>query len=224
MPGTLVVGDLISRARSRHPTFDDRRHPDPVLLEALSDYQGDLVAEIITKDPSVLVNNFTQALPLAVFENGIAIPAYKYPFGVQATRTFGSNTKTYPIDLVNWGESAHYKHAAYLLNGILFLCGKSRDWEHEDSIIFLYVPEVADLATDTRDALTQVLTNLPDSARSTVIAFLAAEMASRGGAGPGQTPPDAASFAARWTLAEQKFLTEIGRKQTAVVGRVRDVF
>ena len=65
MAGTLVAGDLITSARDRSPTFDDRRHPDPVLLRALSSYQKELLGKIIRLDPSKAVEFFDQAVRLA---------------------------------------------------------------------------------------------------------------------------------------------------------------
>ena len=222
MAGTLVVGNLIEAARDEHPSFDQNRHPSPVLLRALSRYQRELFAKIIRLDPSQGVQNFDQTMPLSVFENGIAIPAYKYPLGVQVQRVNGH--EFHPIDLVSWAESDSHKHAGYLLNGILFLTGHASHWTHVGMVRFLYVPEpdaVPDLATD---ALTTVLTLIPDGAESTLVAFLASKMALRGGSGDGVAAPNPAGFLAAWQAAEERFLDEMGRNTQAVTSIVREAF
>jgi hypothetical protein len=215
--GTLVVRDLVTAARDEHPTFDDRRHPDPVLLRALSRYNKELLGKIIRLDDSKGVEYFDQALPLAVFDNGIAIPAYKYPFGLQATAL--GRTRPHPLDLVSWEESSQYRHAGYLLNGILFLCGRPHDWTSFSSVRFLYVAEPAALAMD----LATVLTAMPDSAEPTLVAYLALKMAQRGGAGEGETRPDPGVFGAQWQAAEDRLLDEMGRNTQAVSSVIRDV-
>ncbi len=218
MAGTLVAGDLIKSARDEHPTFDDRRHPDPVLLRELSRYQRELLAKIVAMDPTLAVEYVDTPLPLAVFENGIAIPAYKYPFGAQVTHV--RDGRTHPVEIVSWESNTLYRHAVYLLNGILFLCGKAHDWEHFTNIRFLYVPEIAALAMQT----TAVLTYLPNAAESTLVSYLAMKMAQRGGAADGEPKPDPGVFAAQWQLDEDRLFDELGRRTQAVSSVIRSVF
>jgi hypothetical protein len=224
MAGTLVADNLIVAARDASPTYDDRRHPDAVLLRALSRYQKELLGRIIRLDPSKAVEYFDQALPLTVFANGIAVPAYKYPLGAQVT--YSGGTDVCHLTLVQWADNLRYSHggdesgarACYLLNGILFLCGEAEDWTEFSSLRWRYVAEPAALAMSRAT----VLTLLPDSAEGTLVAYLALKMAQRGGAEEGEPKPDAASAAADWQVAEDRFFDEMGRNTQAVSSIIAD--
>lgn len=218
MAGTLVVGDVIRSARDASPTFDVRQHPDPVLLRALSRYQRELLARIIRLDPSRGVVSLDTALPLADFDAGIAVAAYKYPLGAEATTT--GETTAHPVNIVAYRDRMNYRHAVYLLNGRLYLTGDAEDWVPFASVRFSYVPEPSALAM----AMTTVLTLLPDAAEPCLVAYLASLMATRGGAPEGMSPPDPALHRAQWREAEELFLDEIGRCTQAVTSQVRETF
>ena len=218
MPGTLVAADLIRAGRDQHPTFDDRRHPDPVLLRALSRYQRELLARIIALDPSEAVTHLDTALPLADFHAGIAVPVYKYPFGAEVTES-GAEHST-PVDIVPWRSQADHIFAVYLVNNVLYLCGEDYNWTGYSNLRFLYVPEPAALIL----AMTTVLTYLPNAAEPALVAFLAFQMAKRGGAGEGQAKPDVSLFAAEWRAAEERLFDETGRRTQAVVSVIREAF
>ena len=220
--GTLVVGNLITAARDSSSTFDTRRHPDRVVLRFLSRYQRDLVDRLLRLDPSQLVTTEDYSLPLAHFDAGIAIPAYHYPFGAEV---LSSHPGAHPvrINLVNWADHTRYRHAVYLLSNVLFLCGKAADWDRFATLRWIYVPEVADLDTSSADAMSQTLDALPDSAEPTLVAYLALKMAQRGGAGPGETPPDPGALGAEWKLEESRFFDVIGRNTQAVTSTIREV-
>jgi hypothetical protein len=221
MAGTLVAGNLIRAARDEHPTFDDRRHPDPVLLRALSRYQRELLGRITRLDPAQGIAHLDTTLPLSSFSAGITVAACKKPFGAEVTLAgHHVHGKTHPVDLIPWREKAAYRHAVYFLDGVLYLTGQARDWVHFSMLRFYYVPEPASLALDD----TVILTLLPDAAEPTLVAFLASKMAQRGGAGEGQTPPDPASFAADWMRAEDRFFDEMAANTQAVTSTVREVF
>lgn len=220
--GTLVVGDLLNAARDCSPQFDTRLHPDRVLLRFLSRYQRDLIDRLLRLDPSQLVTTQSYPLPLANFTAGIAIPAYHYPFGAEVVSGH-VGAHPHPVNLVPWTDHTRYRHAVYLLSNTLFLCGKSADWERFISLTWIYVPEVADLDTSSQTALTQTLTALPDSAEPALVAYLAMKMAMRGGADPGQTPPDPASLAGDWKLEESRFFDQVGRNTQAVTSIIREV-
>ena len=69
-----------------------------------------------------------------------------------------------------------------------------------------------------------VLTALPDSAESTLVAYLALKMAQRGGRlEEGEPKPDVTTAAAEWVAAAEGFFDEMGRNTQAVVSVVRDV-
>ena len=218
MSGTLVVGDILTASRDQSPTYDDRRHPDAVLLRALSRYQKELLGRIIRLDPSKAVEYFDQALPLTVFANGIAVPAYKYPLGAQVT--YSGGTEVRHLELVSWPDNLRHHHACYLLNGILFLCGEAEDWTEYSTLRWRYVAEPAALAMSRAT----VLTLMPDSAEGTLVAYLALKMAQRGGAEEGEPKPDAASAAADWQVAEDRLFDELGRNAQAVSSIIADNF
>jgi hypothetical protein len=214
--GTLVAGDVIESARGLHPSFNKLRHPDPLLIRALSRYQRELLARIIRLDSSLAVAFFDQALPLADFSAGIAVPPYKYPFGAAAISATG---KQHHMDLVSWEASKLYHHAAYLLNGVLFLAGKEHNWTSYATIRFLYVPEPSAVTL----SLGGTLDALPEAAESVVVSYLGLVMASRGGADDGMAKPNPSEFRVDWTQAEQRFFDEIGRHTQAQTSVVRDV-
>ena len=221
--GTLVASAILTAARDLSAAFDSRRHPDRVLLRFLSRYQRDLVDRLVRLDPSQLVSYQDTALPLADFASGITIPAYHYPMGAEITGG-APNARPHPIPLVSWADHGRHHHAVYLLDGVLYLTGRAEWWARFVNLRWMYVPEVADLDTSSAAAPAQVLTSLPDSAEPTLVAFLAAKMAQRGGADPGTTAPDPAGLAAEWKMEEDRFFDVVGRNRQAVSSLVGDVF
>lgn len=215
---TLVVGDLIKAARDAHPTFNDRRHPDAVLLRALSRYQRELLGRLIRLDQTQAVVQLDTDLPLPDFDKGIPVYAYKYPMGAAVFQP--NSDKSHDVEIVAFQDRHRYRGAVFLLDNILYLTGRSRDWEPFSLIRFYYVPE-----PDALPALmTTTLVYLPDSAENTLVTYLAMKMAQRGGhsATDGEQEPDAAGIAGEWKVAEERLLDESARKTQAVSSQVRD--
>jgi hypothetical protein len=222
-PASLVVQDLILSARDHHASFEARRHPDPVLMRALSRYQRTLVPQLLRLRPDAVVSLQTTVLPLADFDAGITVPDFTYPRGVEATlpAVAGLAERHRAVDLVSWGDRHRYTNAAYLRGQVLFLTGTASDWTEYTAIRFHYTPQVDALTATTGAGGTLIL---PNAAEPCLVTFLAAFMAKRGHADESVGQPNVAGLQAEWEAAEQMFLSESGRHQQAVVGVVRESF
>lgn len=221
MAGPMVTADVIRSARSLHPTFDKNRHPDRMLVETLSRYQRELLARIIRLDDSLAVTFFDTPLPLADFDSGIALPAYKYPSSVEVTHVGAAgHQRVATVDLVPWQDHKAYHGAAYIRNGVLYLTGRAQSWAGFSNVRFYYIPE-----PDAVDlSLEGTLDFLPQAAEPVVVAYLCKVMAGRGGHGPNEVAPNVGQFTKDWRDSESYFFDEIGHHTQAVVSTVKDHF
>jgi hypothetical protein len=226
MPPTvasLVARDLIRAARDEHPSFDERRHPSPMLLRLLSAYQRRLGGKLIQRNPGILTASQDTALPLADFTAGITVPDFKRPLMVWALGTTGSgdpDPKT-EVGLVSWQAAPRYYRAAYLRNTVLYLSGTPADWLGFTGIRFEYIPELDALTALTGSGGTL---GLPNAAEPALVAYLAYRMAARGVKDPDLDPPDKVFFQREWLEAEDDLLTEVAGHVQAVSSVIRDVF
>jgi hypothetical protein len=218
---SLVTGDLIESARDEHSSFDSRRHPNAILIRALSRYQRRLVPRIIRLNRSVLTTTLEQALPLANFDAGIALLDYKYPAAVEVEtipEQSGLANRKFPVDLVSWQARTRYHLGAYIRNNVLYLTGSAPDWLGFTKVRFFYMPEVEKLTTAA-----SVLV-VPNAAEPCLVAFLASVMAQRGTTDEALEKPDAGWFRSAWREAEEEFLDEMGMHTQAQVSVVKEVF
>lgn len=221
-PGSLVARDIIRSARDEHPTFDDRRHPDAVLLRALGRYQRELIPAVVRVNRNAMTQVLETPLPLANFEAGIALPDYAYPVSVEvespATEVPGLSLRRRRVDLVSWTDQARFRLAAYIRNNVLYLTGSATDWAPFVKLLFYYVPQVDPLAG------TDSILALPNAAEPCLVAFLAAFMAKRGGHDEQLERPDALWYRAQWREAEEAFLSAMAQETQAQVSVVNEVF
>lgn len=218
---SLVAKDLIQSARDEFASFDDRRHPDTVLVRALSRYQRRLVPRIIQLNRTVMTQELVQTLPLANFDAGITLLDYKYPAGVEVETVpeeSGLSVRKFQVELVAWEARFRFHLGAYIRNNVLYLTGSSRDWLGFTKVRFYYMPEVEKL-TGTTSVLV-----VPNAAEPCLVAFLASVMAQRGTTDKELEKPDAAWFRGAWREAEDEFLDEMGRHSQAVTSVIHDAF
>ncbi len=216
---TLVVSDIINSARDEHPSFDERRHPDRVLVRMLSRYQRELVAKALHRNAAVLLQRTSVTLPLANFDAGITLPANKFVSGADAILATDTTVRT-PIELLDWGRHSDPAPfpSGWIENGVLYLQGQARDWERYGSIVVFYIPEPAELTSPNSTFV------LPDSAAPALVANTAAFMVRRGHNDPALPPVDAQFFYLRAAAIEESWLQEISRQRHLQILEVRDVW
>ncbi len=221
MPPTvasLVASDLIRSARDEARDFDDRHHPDPVLVRHLSRYQRRLVSRVVQLNPAAMTTFQTTSLPLADFDAGVTVPDFKRPAQIELEASPGSGTRVpkYESNLVPWEERFRFHLAAYVRGSTLYLTGQAQDWVGFNTLRFYYVAEV-DVLTDGDSVLV-----LPNAAEPVLVAYLAYVMAKRG-SGEEAGRPDPKTFRADWRETEEEFLDEMARQSQSELGVIHDV-
>lgn len=221
---SLVAGDLILSARDLHSSYDARRHPDPVLLRALSRYQRKLAGEILRRNRRHMSTVLETAFPLADFTAGITVPDYLMPLPpLQAVYPASSVNPEplFPVDLVSPESHTRYYRGAYLRANTLFLTGIAADWLAFVSIRFYYVAQAGTLTALTGAGGTLAL---PNAAEAACIAMLADFMAGRGVMDEGVEKPDRQKFAVELADAEGALYDLLGNQVQAETSAVRESF
>lgn len=220
---SLVAGNLIRDARDEHWSFDERRHPGPVLLRALSRYQRRLVSGILRANRRVLVSEQETALPLANFDTGITVPDYKHPIQVEVDypQDVNQEQRRNIVNLVPWERRLDYHRAAYLRNNTLYLTGVAADWTSFEKVRIYYIPEVNDLTTYTGAGGTLVV---PNAASPCLVAYLAQFMARRAASSETIAAAERREFRADFAEAEEAFLDELAGQRQAELSVVKEVF
>jgi hypothetical protein len=211
--GGLTVGDVITRARDHHPSFEDRAHPNGPLLRMLSNYQRDITAKIARVNPGLCASEIVIPLPLADFNAGVKLPSYTYLLPAFELRARNQNDLKEPIDLVDLSLRAVAempRKFVYLKGNNLFLGRRAGNYDAFDQLHLQAVLTPRNLV-----GLNDVLI-LPDWGVDTYAGHLALRMAIRGGI-EGLT----AAFAAN---TELEFLTTVAQQKAATVGQTLDVF
>lgn len=216
----LLAGDVIDEARNAHPAFDKNRNPQKIVRTALSSYVGRLLGKINEIDETGLVLEQTQAMPLAVFANGITLTANR---GVREIVAVDAQGKRYPIELIPAGQRNDRQTrvaSAWIVNGVLYLNGIAATWNGISQIAISYTPLAGAIAADT-DVLAA-----PDHARAAIVAALALFMARRYHVDKdGDLPPiNIDDFKEEARTLELEFLEEVANSTSSQVFRVRDVW
>lgn len=216
----LLAGDVIDEARDRHPAFDRNRNPQKVVRRELSRYVGRLLGKIDLIDEAALSLEVSTALPLAIFANGIVLPANR---GVREVVAVDAQGKRYPLDLIPVGQRSDRTTrvaSVWIVNGVLYLNGSAATWLGITSVAVSYTPLAGLVLTDA-DVL-----GVPDNARSTVVEALALFMARRGHTDKdGDIPPIVfQDFVDQSAKAEREFLEEVGDSLSSQTFRVRDTW
>lgn len=215
---TVTAGDLIDAARDQHASFDYRRHPDPLLLRALSRYHRELCMKAVHAHETILAIVAPISLPLANFSAGITLPAYQYLHGGTVVPISGTDGSL-PLTLVPWGNRFQDSRfpSAYVLKDVLYLRGVATDWGPYATINLFYTPIASELT-----ALTDTLI-LPDTAIGACRDYLASFMANRGHADPSMPKLNAADFMARYLESEKLFLDDVFLQRGNEDNRIREV-
>lgn len=214
---TITAGDILTGARDQHSSFDERRHPDRMLLRILSGYHRDLCIKAVHVNESILATALTIPLPLASFVAGYALPAHQYLHGGDAWWTNGTDRS--PMTLVPWAarNDAGKFPSGWVHGGVLYLKGEASDWTAFASLHLSYTPIAGELT-----ALTSVLL-LPDTASAACEAALALAMANRGSPDPGTPKLNLDLFVGQAQAAEQTFLADVFLRRGNQDNRVREV-
>jgi len=211
--GSLTVGDIITRARDHHPTFEDRAHPNGVLLRMLSNYQRDITAKIARVNPGLCASEIAIPLPLADFGAGVKLPSYTYILPAFELRARAQTDLKEPIDLVDLSLRAVAempRKFVYLKGNNLFLGRRAGNYDAFDQIHLQLV-----LTPKNLEGLDDPLI-LPDWGVDAYAGHLAMRMAVRGGI-EGTTLVLAANM-------ELEFLTTVAQQKAATVSQTLDVF
>ncbi len=211
--GSLTVGDIITRARDHHPSFEDRAHPNGVLLRMLSNYQRDITAKIARVNPGLCASEIAVPLPLADFNAGVKLPSYSYVLPAFELRSRAATDLKEPIDLVDLSLRSVAelpRKFVYLKGNHLFLGRRPGNYDPFDQLHLQLVLTPKNLET-LNDPLI-----LPDYGVDTYAGHLAMRMAVRGEIG-GPALALAAS-------TEVEFLTTVAQQKTATVSQTLDVF
>lgn len=215
----LVAGDVIEAARDRHKAFVRELAPQGMALRFLSQYQRELLGKIAEIDEDVLRTDTNTVMPLAVFDNGIALPANRTIVAISALTT-GAVPNSLEVALVPASlrnDRSTPARAAYQIGDKLFLRGAASDWTTIGSIAVATVP-VPVPVTKSTDVLV-----VPDTAERALIENLALAMALRGHNEPNIPAIDTGAFGARAKDAEQAYLTEVLNRTTGRAYHTRDV-
>jgi hypothetical protein len=215
----VTAGEVITAARDVHPAFDWRRNPDPVLLRFLNRYHRALCGKAVHRNESILAQEQVVPLPLAVFADGIALPAYQYLHGATLVLVMDPTDKR-PLEIVPWAHRYDPGKfpAAWIHGDHLYLRGEATDWVAWGSIVLSYTPIAPDITAVTDTFL------LPDTALACLVAATAAYLGTRGAADPGlpKIPLEALKIEA--AQAEEDFLNDVFLRRGAQTIRTREVW
>jgi len=211
--GSLTVGDVITRARDHHPSFEDRAHPNGPLLRMLSNYQRDITAKIARVNPGLCASEVIITLPLADFNAGAKLPSHTYVLPAIELRSKQNTDVKRSIDLVSLSlrtvpEMPH--QFVYLKGNNLFLGRRPENYDGFDQLLLQLVLTPRNLV-GLADPLI-----LPDWGVDTYAGHLAMRMAVRGG-----IEGTALVLAAN---TELEFLTTVAQQKAAMVSQTLDVF
>lgn len=173
----LLAGTVIDTARDRHAAFTKERHPNKAALRELSAYAKSLHGKILQIDPDVLRVDVVTALPLAVFDDGIALPANTQYVAEAVARFPATSSRTpFPITIIDSAARNALnapRGAAWQVGNVLYLRSPDTLWRDFDAIALAVVTLPGDLA-DLTDNLA-----LPDAANFACIERLASFFAGR---------------------------------------------
>lgn len=215
----LLAGDLIDAVRDRHSAFDRERAPQAMILRFLSQYARELHGKIAEIDEDVLRVEFSTPFPLAVFGNGIALPANRTVVDIAAL-ALGADMRSFPVELIPAGQRFDYNTpaaAAWQIGNNVYFRGGAQDWTTVASVAIATVPIPAAL-TKSSDVVP-----LPDTAERALIEAVALKLAIRGFVGDGLPALDPTVFAQVAENAETAYLNEVRNRLTGRVFHTRDV-
>ena len=216
----FTVQDAIDDARDQHFTFNDRDHPSKALLNRLNNAVAQLRRRIMEIDETALATTQTQAMPLAVHENGIPLTTGTINVIAVAAQPTGTPAPNpIPVEVIPHAhrfDIGPATLAAWEVNNVLYLRSPSTLWTNIASVGILSIPAYARLTTLTANV------GLPDDCRTMLASDLAAFMASRRKT-DALAPFDVRAFKDQATADAQAYYLSIGSKIAGRVYRTRDV-
>jgi len=214
----MTSGEIIEEARDLHPAFDDNSHPDKVLVRFVNRYQTGLLAEALTRYPSLYSTTQDIALPLADFAAGEALTE---PLFVQDVVALKNGEET-PVVIIPY-EHRHDPQPFYcgwIVNRRLFLNGKASNWATFSGGLRVRYATTPAAITGEDDVLI-----LPDHARECLVAACAQFMAGRPGnmQRPGIEKPNLNYFRSEHAIERERFLTNLWLLRSTDARFIRDV-
>ena len=209
---------MIEAARDRHASFDQYRHPDPILLRFLDRMQRGLLGKGIQRNAQLFAATHTFAFPLTTWASGVVIPfVYHLLLGGKVELIDGARLS---FDIVPYGqgEAAYPFYAAWVLGTRLYFKGDANDWTGVVAVHVDYVPTVEQLT-----ALNAHMT-LPRSAADAMVESCAAFMAGRAHSDPQLPAIDEAAFIRRAEKAEEAWLLEVAAMKRTQTKTIREVW
>lgn len=220
----FTAGDVILAARDLHAAFEPTRHPNPVCWRFLSRYTKTLTSRVAEVRPRALAATVTPtALPLAVFSNGVPIPAGLLLTEVSVRPVARQDATTrVPVEVLPGGQrlSGHSRGPWVWIEGsVLFLGGTADQWTSYDLIELRTVPVPADITANT------TVIPFQDDAIDCYAAQLGAFLAKREATNGGSPPFNPGQFVSDAEVAESAFLARLTnqkRSEVFTMRRVRD--
>lgn len=171
----MAAGALITAARRKHPAFSEAAIPTPIALLELADVQAALHQAAQQRDPFYVVGSVIASQQ--PFQAAILLPDFA---GLSGGRVRFVDPLRPEAELRIAERAAHPwgpgRWRALLLDQTLTLLGTADDWADVATVEVVYAPAPGALAGTGSTLL------LPLSARTAVIAALAATMAGRAAA------------------------------------------
>lgn len=220
---TLVAERVVESARDLHPAFDRKRNPDPVVLRALSRYVRELQGRVAAIDETALAVSTTESLPLATFEDGIALPPNRYILSVTAKDERSTDAAPWlnPVTLIPYAhrhDRGQPTAAAWVLGDVLYLRSPESMWKTQTEIGIAYIPVPEDL-TSLSDEIP-----LPDQAENALVTTTALVMAKRGHNDPALPGIEVTAFIRDAERAENEYLHDVANRMTGVRFKTRETW
>lgn len=185
---TFTVQNVIDEVRLRHPSFDPVTQPDPVLVTFLNSAVRRARQATMMLDPRLLQAQAVIDLPLPVFTEGAALPAYDVIVEVSAVdASSGLDTSGDIVAIIPQAQRNDVSDwpACFLANDRLYLKGSEADWGQYTALLVNYVATFS-AHTSTSDEVAA-----GDVWRDALIAEVSYRLAVR--AGPARVSPDVVS-------------------------------
>lgn len=214
----FTAQELIDESREQHPSFDPDRTPEKVLFNQINRYTRELYARVVEKNDQLYTDVHSEPMPLADFDAGFALPAdYMKLLGAEVIDDCDLKHRMRFVSHRNrWSPGVHTP--AYILGSTVHLVGYEGDWLRAASIELFYIPEPT-LAVAYDDNV-----NLPEAARTVMVANLAYWMGRRQSAGYEGAPVPVADFYQYWRDLEVEFLIEIAQHTRTEEAYIQEVW
>lgn len=210
----LLAGSVIDQARDRHAAFDRQHHPAKGALRFLSSYVKQLHGKVTRLDSSIITLSLDTALPLAVHEDGITLPAgtrlVQEAVANPATTAFVEPVPVAVLDFAQRFAPNAPRLAGWQQAGVFYLRSPNTLWSRCSSVTLTLSVLPLDLST-LEDTLA-----IPDAAELACVEAVASFFADRESQ-ERETRISPDRFVAKAADAEAQFLNDV---VTNLSGRV----